>query len=65
VIDDVETWSDAVFTERQGRELWRPLLVAALLLLVVESWAAATGAAAERAQAPSAPPEPAATISAG
>jgi hypothetical protein len=65
VIDEAETWSDAVFTERQGRELWRPLMIAVLLLLLVESWAAASGAAPERARAPSAPPEPAATVSAG
>lgn len=45
VIADLGAWTDAVFTERQGRELGHELLLAALLVLVVESWAAATGAA--------------------
>ena len=45
VIADLGAWTDAVFTERHGRELGHELLLAALLVLVVESWAAATGAA--------------------
>jgi hypothetical protein len=64
VVDDPGTWADAVFTQRQGRELWRPLLVAVVLLLLVESWAAASGAT-ERAGRRGPAPEPAATVSAG
>ena len=45
VTTDLATWTDAVFTQRQGRELGRELLLVALLLLVAESWIAATGAA--------------------
>jgi hypothetical protein len=62
VLDDQGEWADAVFTQRQGRELWRPLLIAVLLLLVVESWAAATGAATEREDTRRPAPEPTATV---
>ena len=49
VTADLPQWRDVVFTERQGHELGPGLLLAALLLLVLESWAAATGTAtAER-----------------
>ncbi len=57
VIADVGAWTEAVFTERRGRELGHELLIAALLVLVVESWAAATGAGTaqrRRAAAPTA-----------
>jgi hypothetical protein len=64
VIEDPEIWNDAVFAQRQGRELWRPLLLAVLLLLLGESWAAASGAAAGRADAHRPGPEPAVTASA-
>ncbi len=43
VIDDLQIWRESIFTRRQGRELWQPLLIAVLILLVVESWVAATG----------------------
>lgn len=36
-------WDRAVFRTRQGPELWRPLLLAALILLLVESGLAAAG----------------------
>ncbi len=36
-------WSRETFTSRQGHELWRPLLLAALLLLLLESWMASSG----------------------
>jgi len=36
-------WGRAVFRARQGPELWRPLLLAALLLLLLESGVAAAG----------------------
>lgn len=65
VIDDPEVWRDAVFTERQGRELWRPLLVAVLLLLVAESWIAATGSARRPSTARRTRSQPPATVSAG
>jgi len=70
VLDDPESWADAVFTQRQGSELGRAALIAVLLLLLVESWIAATGAAVvarndERDDAPRAPSEAAASVSAG
>lgn len=40
---DARSWSETVFTSRQGPELWRPLLLAALVLLLVEGWVAASG----------------------
>ena len=46
--DDLASWQRAIFTDRQGPELWRPLLLAALLLLLVESWIAAAGAGRSR-----------------
>ena len=51
VLPDSNTWEAAVFASRQGRELWRPLLVVALLLLLVESGAATSGARPARARA--------------
>jgi len=38
-------WERTVFSARQGPELWRPLLMALLLVLVLESLLAATGRA--------------------
>ncbi len=40
---DSVAWSRSVFTSRQGLEIWRPLLLLALLLLLAESWFAAAG----------------------
>ena len=37
----VREWSRASLGERRGREVWRPLLLALLLLLVAEGWLAA------------------------
>jgi hypothetical protein len=36
-------WSGAIFRVRQGPELWWPLLLLAVLLLLTESWVAASG----------------------
>ncbi|HSR43045.1 MAG TPA: hypothetical protein VLL48_12750, partial [Longimicrobiales bacterium] len=53
-VERAAAWPRAVFTRRQGPELWRPLLVAAALLLVLESWLAATGhREARKREAPS------------
>jgi hypothetical protein len=41
-------WANRVFTTRRGLEIWRPLLAAVLLLLVAESWVAASGGSAGR-----------------
>jgi len=41
--DDAEGWADAIYRRRLGREIWRPLLIAMLLLLLVESMVDATG----------------------
>lgn len=54
-------WRRRTFTSRQGHELWRPLLLAALALLLVESWMAATktaGSASERNPKPAPVPDP-------
>ena len=40
---DASSWRRSIFASRQGTELWRWLLVAALVLLLVESRVAATG----------------------
>lgn len=44
-VDREDAWTRAVFRARQGPELWWPLLVAALLLLLVESLMATSGRA--------------------
>jgi hypothetical protein len=36
-------WESSIYVERQGRELWRTLVVLALVLLLVESWVGASG----------------------
>ncbi|HEX6134977.1 MAG TPA: BatA domain-containing protein [Longimicrobiales bacterium] len=45
VTDDAGAWRRATFRERLGRELWRPLLLALLAVLILESLAAAAGRA--------------------
>ena len=40
---DASSWRRSIFASRQGTELWRWLLVAVLVLLLVESRVAATG----------------------
>jgi len=41
--DDTDSWSDEIFNRRLGYEMWRPILIALLLLLIAEGIAAATG----------------------
>lgn len=43
VARDSAAWTRAVFTNRQGLEIWRGLLFAAVVLLLAESWFAAAG----------------------
>jgi hypothetical protein len=43
IVEDASDWPGEVFVSRQGPELWRPLLLAALVLLLLESWIAAPG----------------------
>lgn len=43
VVTSPEGWSRAVFRQRLGRELWRPLLALGLALLLVEALLAASG----------------------
>jgi hypothetical protein len=43
VADDAGSWRRAVFRERLGSELWRPLLAAALAVLLLETIVAAAG----------------------
>ena len=55
---DASSWRRSVFASQQGSELWRWLLLAVLVLLLVESRIAATGRRAgsmNRATAPGAP----------
>jgi hypothetical protein len=44
-------WGREIFPTGEGPEVWQPLLLAALLLLVAESWLAATGRRASRSEA--------------
>jgi hypothetical protein len=41
--DDPDSWGDDIFNRRLGYEMWRPILIALLLLLIAEALAAATG----------------------
>lgn len=43
-VTDPSEWPRRVFLRRRGRELWRPLVAAALTVLVLEALVAATGA---------------------
>jgi hypothetical protein len=36
-------WGSSIYVERQGRELWRMLVILALVLLLAESWVGASG----------------------
>ena len=42
-VDREESWSGAIFRTRQGPELWWPLLLAAVALMVMETLLAAAG----------------------
>lgn len=44
IFADSAAWASAVFSSRQGDELWYPIVVIALLLLVIEGVVAASGA---------------------
>ena len=59
VVRDETEWGQASFMSRQGPELWRPLLVAAFVLLLVESWIAAPGRSETGAKRRSPPASPA------
>ena len=43
LVSDAPGWARSVFIERRGQELWRALVVLSLLLLLAESWFAASG----------------------
>ena len=43
ILEGTAAWNRGVFLARSGQELWRVLLVATLLLLLAESWVAASG----------------------
>ena len=55
LVSDSARWTRAVFSGGQGPEIWRWLLVAAALVLIVESLVAASGPAPDRSTA-AAPP---------
>jgi hypothetical protein len=42
-VDDPGDWTDAIFRTRHGREVWRPLVLIALAVLLIEGLVAATG----------------------
>jgi hypothetical protein len=44
VIGSPADWADAIYRERLGREVWRPLVLAALAFLLLEGLVAASGA---------------------
>ena len=50
-VERAEAWPRAVYRSRVGPELWRPLLLAALLLLFAESFLASSGRVPVRGQA--------------
>lgn len=52
VADRPSTWGRAIYRRRLGHELWRPVLLILLLILVVEAWAAATGRTRRDADGP-------------
>lgn len=54
---DAAAWRRAAFRERLGRELWRPLLLALLLVLLVETVVAAAGRTRPRGDPATATPE--------
>jgi hypothetical protein len=43
VVSDPAAWRRQVFRSRQGPEVWRPVLLVALALLLLEGWIAASG----------------------
>ena len=47
ILDGAEEWARGIFLARSGQELWRVLLIATLLLLLAESWVAASGGGRE------------------
>ena len=55
LVTDSARWARAVFSAGQGPEIWRWLLVATALVLVVESLVAASGPSSERSRS-GAPP---------
>lgn len=57
-VDDPGDWSGATFTRRQGYESWRVLLALALILLLLESWIAASGGRQPRAATATPAPNP-------
>ena len=57
VADDAASWRRDIFLSRRGRELGGALLVAVLLLLLAESWVAASGGV-ERRTSPGSSTEP-------
>jgi hypothetical protein len=46
-------WADAVFTQRVGRELWRSLLLALFIALLIELLLANAGGVSRRVVSPS------------
>jgi len=56
--DRPEEWGRRIFQQRVGREIWRPLALIALLLLVLEALVAATGARRAALRVRHAPPVP-------
>lgn len=43
LVHDASAWEDAIFRKRLGREAWRPLVLAALVVLILEALVAASG----------------------
>lgn len=69
-IDDAGDWTDAIYSRRLGREIWRPLALLALALLLVEGLVASAGRTErsrrdESAESRSTPPAPPVAAGAG
>lgn len=44
-VKDPAEWADAIYQQRLGKEIWRPLILAALAVLLIEGLVAASGSA--------------------
>ncbi|NNK63929.1 MAG: VWA domain-containing protein [Gemmatimonadetes bacterium] len=63
VVEDPRDWGRVAFTRRQGWESWRALLGVALVLLLLETWLAASGVGPAARTAPISSPSPPRTAS--
>ena len=65
LVESDAEWAGEAFGARRGLEVWRPLLLGALLLLLVEAWAAGGSARGARPAKPVGTPAPGAEPQSG